>query len=91
MLFVTGQLDQIPEAYFVGELSLDGSIRPIRGVVSIAELVLSNDIKTLYVPHDNFHEASLIDTITVIPVKHLSELPHLFSKSTIPLRNKKQH
>lgn len=59
---------------FVGELSLDGSVRAVAGCLSIAILASERGITTLFVPHSNAHEAAVIPHITVIPVRTLGEL-----------------
>lgn len=67
---------------FAGELALDGSLRSIRGTLSIALLARENDIKELYVPADNIKEASLVSGISIFPVRTLREIiAHLGSKS----------
>ena len=61
ILQATGQLEHIPDAYFVGELSLDGAIKPVRGILSISDLVSRQNSKNLFVPDTNKNEANLID------------------------------
>lgn len=55
----------------VGELSLDGRVRPVRGVLSIAIAARENGISTLLVPEDNATEAAVVQGITVYPVRDL--------------------
>jgi magnesium chelatase family protein len=70
---------------FVGELSLDGKLRPVYGVLSIALRAKSMGIKELFVPIENAEEAALVQNLNVIPVKSLKELlEHLLLKSSIP-------
>lgn len=64
----------INETLFLGELSLDGSIRPVCGVLSIAHGALKMGKKRLIVPIGNTQEASLIKGIEVIGVESLVEL-----------------
>ena len=59
---------------FVGELSLDGQIRPVRGIINIIEAAKANHIKTVYVPFKNLPQATLIDGIKILGVKNLTEL-----------------
>jgi len=63
-----------PDSLFVGELALDGSLRGITGVLSIALTARAHGIKTIYLPWQNAAEASLISGLTIIPVKNLLEL-----------------
>lgn len=59
---------------FVGELSLDGFVRPIRGTLAIAEAAKASGFKEIFVPAENAREAALVSGITVIPAATLSEL-----------------
>ena len=69
---------------FVGELSLDGSIRPVPGVLPIALLAKEKGIKQIFVPQGNANEASLIKSIAVYPVSKLVNLVlHLNDHSLI--------
>ncbi len=58
----------------VGELSLDGAVRPVPGVLSIALAARGPGLRGLVVPAANAGEAALIDGIAVHPVRHLSEV-----------------
>lgn len=58
---------------FLGELSLDGKLRPIKGALSFALLAKQRGIKELILPIQNANEASLINEIKVIGVKSLAE------------------
>ncbi len=59
---------------FVGELALDGSVRAVRGVLSIALAAREGGFRELYVPRANAREAALVSSITVYPVDSLSTL-----------------
>ncbi|MEN9621599.1 MAG: hypothetical protein RLZZ67_33 [Candidatus Parcubacteria bacterium] len=66
---------------FLGELALDGSLRPVSGILSYARLALEKGITELFVPKDNASEAALISGITVYGVTHLGEvIQHLSRK-----------
>lgn len=56
-----------------GELSLDGSLRPIKGALSIGLLARENKIKALLCPEQNKEEVSLIKGINIFPLKNLKE------------------
>lgn len=72
------------QSLFAGELALDGSIRPIPGVLSLAIFAKSQHFHSVYIPAANAREAALIDGVTVYPVTHLRELiAHL--AGTVPL------
>jgi len=58
---------------FVGELSLDGNLRPIRGILPIAIAVWKNGLDGLVLPYENAREAAIIDELNVYPVTSLNE------------------
>lgn len=63
------------ETLFLGELSLDGAVRPIKGALVIAHDACKKlGIKRLIVPQENAAEAALIKGIQVIGVSHLTQL-----------------
>ena len=76
LLCLGKQLSQVSldDALFAGELALDGSVRPIRSSIAIAETAKQHGISTVYVPAANADQALLIDGITVIPVTDLKQL-----------------
>ncbi|MDO4557972.1 MAG: YifB family Mg chelatase-like AAA ATPase [Planctomycetia bacterium] len=57
----------------VGELALDGSTRPVRGVLPIAMSAVSQGIRTLMVPESVAEEAAVVDDLDVIAVSSLSQ------------------
>jgi magnesium chelatase family protein len=59
---------------FVGELSLDGAIRPIRGALSIAACAREQGIPNLLVPAENAMEASMAEGVSVFGMRSLSEV-----------------
>src|SRR5205823_256126 len=74
----------LQDAVFVGELSLDGSVRHVRGVLSFAYMTKSLGYRTLYVPECDAPEAALVDGIDVIPVPTLGHLvEHVFKLNVI--------
>ncbi len=76
VLISSGQLRQtdVADALFAGELALDGSIRPVRGIINIVEIAHQAKKKTVYVPIDNVPQASLVAGIAVIGVPSLKTL-----------------
>lgn len=78
-LLQASRLTEIPaqfldETLFLGELSLDGMLRSVRGVLSIAHKAKQVGKKRLIVPLANAYEASLIGDIEVIGVENLVQL-----------------
>lgn len=77
------------EAYFYGELGLDGSLKHSRGVLLAAMLAKEKVIKDLYVSIFSANEAAVVEGISVYPVRDLTELiRHLRGDKLIsPLKN----
>src|SRR5262249_9841510 len=73
---------------FAGELSLDGAIKPIRGVLPLAIAARDHGFKGVMVPSANAPEAALVDRIDVIGGDHLREaVDHLLGAQPLaPLR-----
>lgn len=91
VLVLSGQLRQedLKNKLFVGELSLNGSLRPIHGIINIIEAARIANISEIYVPEENLAQASLIPNVAVIGVKNLQELfLHLKHEQTIQNRPK---
>ena len=59
---------------FLGELSLEGALRPVTGVLPMALEAARLGVKELYLPAENAAEASLADGVAVYPVKDVREL-----------------
>jgi magnesium chelatase family protein len=77
--------DALEEALIVGELSLDGSVRHVRGVLPMAALAASEGMGRILVPAVDAHEAALIPDLEVIPVESLTGLVnHLSGVVPIP-------
>ncbi|MFA4984286.1 MAG: YifB family Mg chelatase-like AAA ATPase [Candidatus Omnitrophota bacterium] len=75
VLAATGQLNsqRLEQYYILGELSLKGSLRPIRGALPISTAAAKSNIKNLICPDDNAREAAIIPEINVWPIKTLCE------------------
>lgn len=58
----------------VGELSLDGSIMPVKGVLPIAIKAWEDGFEGLIVPEDNVHEAAVVNKIKVFGARHISQV-----------------
>jgi magnesium chelatase family protein len=68
---------------FVGELSLDGSIRPIPGVLPIAVLAREKGIPNLILPAANAAEAAVVEGVSVYPVSSLSDVLELLNSAVV--------
>src|ERR1041385_6574604 len=62
------------EHLLVGEVSLDGTLRPVRGVLSMAACAKRHGIRYLVVPAENAAEAAVTEGLQVIGLKHLAEV-----------------
>ena len=76
VLVASGQLtpDSLDDALVMGELSLDGVVRHVRGVLSVADMARHNGVTSLFVPVMDAPEAALIPELTVYPVASLAAL-----------------
>ena len=68
---------------FLGELSLDGSLRSIKGVLPLVAGLKENGIQTVFVPAENAKEAALVSGITVYGATHLAEIVAHYTDSPI--------
>ncbi|MEE0888047.1 MAG: YifB family Mg chelatase-like AAA ATPase, partial [Candidatus Saccharimonadaceae bacterium] len=90
ILILSGQLikDDVKGKLFVGELSLDGKLRPVRGIINIIEIAKKAGYKEVYVPINNLSQASLMDGIVVYGVDTLQNLfLALKQQAKLPISN----
>lgn len=86
---VLAATDQVPlhavkGAMFIGELSLDGTVRHVDGVLPMVHTALREGYTSVYVPAEDAPEAALIEGIIVYPVESLGQLvEHLYSMHPI--------
>ena len=75
ILLCSGSLKRLPDsAAFIGELSLTGELRAVRGALPMALHAAKCGIRELYVPAENALEAAFAEDITVYPVKDVAQL-----------------
>jgi magnesium chelatase family protein len=76
MLGAAGVVDAaaLADTLFVGELALDGGLRPVRGVLPIAAWARARGVKRLVVPAENAAEAAVAGGCELRPARHLGEL-----------------
>jgi len=86
LLLSSGQLvADVSQTLFLGELSLDGSLRHTRGILPMVALVREKGLSTVFVPHVDAGEASLVEGVKVIPIASLAELvDHLRGDKLVP-------
>lgn len=70
--------DQLGSYFIMGELALDGALRPVKGALPIAIQARKEGFKGLIVPRQNAREAAIVDQIDVLGVEHLSDAVQFF-------------
>lgn len=68
----------------MGELALDGSLRPVRGALALAHAGLAADIECIILPSSSAEEAALLEQATVFGARHLGEVIDHVTGSTLP-------
>ncbi len=88
LLVASGQLDweRLPRLAMAGEVALDGSVRPIPGVLAIAEAAREEGIEAILVPAANGPEAALAGSLDVIPIDGLGQVAALAAGDWAPQR-----
>lgn len=77
ILAASGQIpatDRLLDTLVTGELSLEGKIRPVKGVLSMAIAAAKHRFAAMAVPRENAEEAAAIQSVQVVPVTDLKEL-----------------
>ena len=71
--------DELDKYVIMGELSLDGSLQPIKGVLPIAIKAREDGFKGLIVPKQNAREAAVVNNLDVYGVENITEVIEFFS------------
>src|SRR2546429_4353200 len=77
ILLASGQItpdEQVSEHLFLGELSLDGSVRHTNGILPMVALAREKHVKAVFVPAVDAVEATLVQGVTIYPVETLGHL-----------------
>lgn len=76
LLRMSGQIHtkKLEETVMMGELALDGKIRPIKGVLPVAVEAKRRGFKYLIVPKENGPEAAVVEGIEIFPFEHLNQV-----------------
>jgi len=69
---------------FIGELSLDGSLRGVNGVLPLVAGLKEFGIKTFFVPEENAKEAALVQGVNIYGAKHLHDIVNHFEGEKLP-------
>jgi magnesium chelatase family protein len=70
----------LDESIFIGELSLDGKLRKVKGVLSLVINAKNKGIKRIFLPKENEIEAAFIKGIDIIPINSISECISFINK-----------
>jgi magnesium chelatase family protein len=82
ILGTMGVIPHVDHHIFLGELSLDGAIRPVRGALSVAVCARDHGITNLIVPAENAAEAAVVQGVNVYGVRYLAEVVALLTRPT---------
>lgn len=69
---------------YLGEMTLDGNILPLKGILVLLEALRHKNIQTVFVPKANYIEASYIEEMTIIPVGNLGEVIEYMNEGLFP-------
>jgi magnesium chelatase family protein len=86
ILKASGQIntDRLEDFVIMGELSLDGSVRPVKGVLPIAIQARKEGFQGIIVPADNAREAAIVPELQVYGVNHLREAIDFLTGAVTP-------
>lgn len=75
LLVATGQIkENLDNSAFIGEISLDGKIRSVNGILPMAIEAKKAGIRKFFIPFENAREGAIVEGIEIYPVRSLSEL-----------------
>jgi magnesium chelatase family protein len=88
LLTASGQLElgKLPPLALIGELALDGTLRPVPGVLAIAEEARAHGLEAIAVPAENGPEAALVEGMEVFGLESLGQLEALAAGEWAPER-----
>lgn len=83
ILAASGQIkaDRVGEYVIMGELALDGELRPIKGVLPIAIQARKQGFKGIILPEQNMLEAAIVDDLDVLGVNHIRQVIDFFDET----------
>ena len=75
ILVASGELKTVSEgALFIGELSLEGKLRSVTGIIAIVQAAKLKGLDSVYLPKDNAEEAAIIPGINIFPIESINQL-----------------
>lgn len=72
--------DKVSDYMMVGELSLDGSVKPVKGCLPFAILAREMKMKGIIVPRENAREAAVVNNLEVLVADHLQDIVDFFKE-----------
>ncbi len=86
LLVASKQIDQakLAQTLLIGELALNGQLRPVRNALSIAIFARKNGWEKLILPAENFQEASLVEGLELLPFQNLQQVIDYLINQTAP-------
>ncbi len=76
---------------FLGEVSLDGSINPIKGALPLCMSLRKAGVKDIVLPFGNAQEASILEDMNILPATHIRQvIAHITGQQIIPIYNRKK-
>lgn len=86
LLCVAGHIDEdVSKTAFIGEVSLNGDVRPINGVLPMILLAKKEGFESVFVPAENAYEASVAGDVAVYGVENVSDIIKHFSREAVML------
>lgn len=87
ILCATGQIEKniLNDSLIIGELSLDGTVNPVNGILSIASFAQKEKIKNLILSKENAYEGAVIKDLNIIGVSSLKETVDILKSKEIPV------
>jgi len=80
----------LDEYLFVGELSLNGDVRPINGILPMAIMAKQKKLKKFFIPKDNYQEASLVNGLDIIPIINFKQMVDYLTDEDVIIVPKKK-
>lgn len=71
--------DMLADSMFVGELSLNGKLRPVKGILPLVAMARERGLKRVFMPEDNVAEGAVVEGVDVVGVGSLLELCEILS------------
>lgn len=75
VLIASGQLEaDLSDTLILGELSLDGGVKPVSGVLSLSLLAKDLELKRIFLPKENVREGAIVEGVEVYPIESLAQV-----------------